>query len=106
MNLADTKGESGRRYTHENITAALNIFLRSRCAYNALREILILPSEKHLKSFFGKLGTPSSLNECKEVIEKVFAEFNDKQKLCFITAGEIYIKPAILFRGNHIIVCR
>ena len=63
MILTDTKGGSGHRYTHENITEALNIFLRSRCAYNALRVILILTSEKHLKSFFGKLGTPGSLTE-------------------------------------------
>ena len=52
MILTDTRGETGRRYTLENITEALNIFLRSRSAYKALREILVLPSEKHLKSFF------------------------------------------------------
>ena len=41
----DTDGATGRRYTLE----ALNTFLRSRSAYKALREILVLPSEKHLK---------------------------------------------------------
>ena len=103
MILTDTNGETDRRYTLENITEAPNIFLRSRSAYKALREILVLPSEKHLKSFFGKLGTPSSLNECKDVIQKVFSCLADKQKLCYITADEIYIKPEIRFRGNNMV---
>ena len=103
MILTDTKGETGRRYTLENITAALNIFLRSRSAYKVIREILVLPSEKHLKSSFGKLNTPDSLNECKDVIQKVFSGLIDTQTLCYVTADEIYIKPEIRFRGNHIV---
>ena len=42
---------------------ALEIFLRSRNVYKALREYLILPCGKTLKSYFGKLGTAGSSDE-------------------------------------------
>ena len=77
--------------------------LRSRNCYKALRDILPLPHKNTLRSYFGKLGSPDSESACKEVISKVFAEFEDPtSKYCFITADEITIKP-LQFQKNQII---
>ena len=103
MILLHAKGPNGYRYDRECVLEAINLFLRSRCAYKSLRGILILPSQKYLRSYFGKLGSPGSFNECKEVIDRVFLKLDDNKKICFISADEIYVKPANRFRGNHIV---
>ena len=80
--------------------------MRSRNAYNALREYLILPCAKTLKSFFGKLGTAGSSEECKAVITNVFSKLTDVEKLCYITADEIYVKASVRYRAGNIIGMR
>ena len=52
-----------RRYYSDNMKDAVNLFLRNRCAYKALRELLILPCRNIITSYFGKLGLPG---ECKK----------------------------------------
>ena len=54
-----------RRYYSDNMKDAVNLFLRSRCAYKALRELLILPC-RNITSYFGKFGLPGELEECKQ----------------------------------------
>ena len=34
-------GPHGRRYSAESMTAAINLYLQSRCTYHALRELLV-----------------------------------------------------------------
>ena len=77
MILLHAKGPNGYRYNRECVLEAINLFLRSRCTYKSLRDILILPSQKYLRSYFGKLGSPGSFNECKEVIDRVFLKLDD-----------------------------
>ena len=55
-----------RRYYSDNMKDAVNLFLRRRCAYKALRELLILPCRNTITSYFGKLGLPGELEECKK----------------------------------------
>ena len=75
--LLHAKGLNGYRYDRECVLEAINVFLRSRCAYKS-RDILILPSQKYLRSYFGKLGSPGSFDECKKVINRIFLKLDDK----------------------------
>ena len=76
--------DNGRRYTAE-------LMLRSRSCYKALLNILALPSIQTVKLYFGKLGSPESLGECKEVVSNVFSKLDGFQKYCSITADEIRV---------------
>ena len=93
----------GHRFDVTAVRDALGIFLRSRNVYKALREYLILPCGKTLKSYFGKLGTAGSSEECKCVIANVFSKLTDMEKLCYITADEIYVKVSVRYRAGNII---
>ena len=68
------------RFTGDDIKDALTIYLRSRSAYRALRENLVLPCTNTLQSYFGKLGSPGSLNECTNTIRRVFGGLDENQK--------------------------
>ena len=93
----------GHRFNVTVVRDALEIFLRSISAYKALREYLILPCGKTLKSYFGKLGTADGSEECKSVITNVFSKLTDMEKLCYITADEIYVKASVRYRAGNII---
>ena len=96
-------GTNRARYNDDAIRNAMNLFLRSRNAYKALRQLLILPSDKTLRGYFGKLGSSGSAEECKLVVQRIFDPLEDNKTFCYITADEIYVKPSIRYRANHII---
>ena len=93
----------GHRFDASSVRNSLEIFLRSRNAYKALREYLILPCDRTLKSYFEKLGSTGSSQECKAVISNVFSSLEGLDRCCFITADEIYVKASIRYRAGHII---
>ena len=97
------ESDAGRRYNAEIMQMAVELMLRSRNCYKALRDILALPSIKTVKSYFGKLRSPDSLRECSEVISNVFSKLNGFEKYCFITADEIHVKPSLQFQKDKII---
>ena len=80
MILLHAKGPNGYRYDRECVLEEINVFLRSRCAYKPLRDILILPSQKDLRSYSGKLGSHGSFNESKKVIDRIFLKLDDNKK--------------------------
>ena len=65
----------GRRFDEAHIRDAMNIFFGSRNCYNALRKCLVLRSDRTLRTYFGKLGTVGSMEECKTV-KNVFDEIH------------------------------
>ena len=93
----------GHKFSAFAVRSSLDLFLRSRNACRAMREYLILPCEKTLRSYFGKLGSAGSLEECKTVIANVFEKLSEQEKMCFITADEIYVKASVRYRAGHII---
>ena len=94
----------GKQYESYLISEAANLYLRNRNSYRALRTILTLPNEKTLRSFFGKFGTAGDEAECVQAINDVINSLSsNKKKIVFISADEIYVKPAIRFRGGHVI---
>ena len=95
-------GVHGNIYDAHAISQALNLFLRSIGAYKALRQILILSHEKTLRSFFGKFGSAGNEKECLQAVQDVFSVLNGQEKFVYISAEEIYVKPAIRFRVGHI----
>ena len=97
------KNPGGHRYDATIVRDSLEIYLRSRSAYKALRDFLVLPCDKVLKSYFGKLGTAGSSNECIKVVGNVFSELADTEKFCYISADEIYVKAAVRYRGGQVI---
>ena len=68
----NTSEKHGNRYSSYTMKESINIFLRSRNSYRAIRELVVLRHEKTIKSYFGKLGSPGSLSECASVIKTVF----------------------------------
>ena len=68
-----------------------------------MRELLYLPTEKTLKSYFGKLRTPDSSEDCTSTVVKVFEKLDNLQKLCYISVDEMHVKPAIRYRGDKLI---
>ena len=97
-----TCGNNGRHYTPSEYTKSIDIYLKSRSAYKAIRHHLILPHPKSIKGLFGKLETPGYL-QCKETVSAVMQCLDDKQKYCKILVDEVYIKPSVRFQGNHLI---
>ena len=43
----------------------------------ALRETLPLPGRKTISSYFGKLGDPGAIEECKSMIIRVFSTLTE-----------------------------
>ena len=80
----------------------MQLFFKRRASYIACKNLLTLPCEKTLRNYFGKFGTAGSVEECKTAVNTVFQKL-EGQKLCFITADEVHIKPSIRYRANHII---
>ena len=61
----------GERYTGYIMKESMDIFLKSRNAYNSLRELLILPHKNTIMGYFGKLGTTQSIHDCTTVVTNV-----------------------------------
>lgn len=101
--ILHAKDIGGHRFDVSTVRDALEIFLRSRNAYRALRDYLILPCDRTLKSYFGKLGAAGSSGECKAVITNVFSQLEGLDKCCYITADEIYVKASVRYRAGHIV---
>ena len=76
--------ENGRRYLPSDFKYAIELFLRSRNCYTGLRDIFVLPHPKTIKSLFGKLSDPGSIQECQEIVKSVFLNLNGPQKYCKI----------------------
>ena len=102
MVLSEFKSQ-GHRYDASSIRDFIEIFLCSRSAYKKLRKYLQLPSNNTLKSYFGKLGSAGSTEECATVVKNVFSHLNGPEKFCYVSADEIYIKAAIRYRAGHIL---
>lgn len=99
-----TRQHQGKKYDVYLIYEAINLFLRSRNAYRALRTILILPCENTVRSFFGKFGIAGSEQECIQVVSDVFSSLdNECDKHVFISADEIYVLPTIRLRASHVL---
>ena len=94
----------GIKYDAYLISEAVNLYLRSRNAYRALKIILVLPHEKTLRRFFGKFASAGDAGECNKAIHDVLSTLEkDHTKFVFISADEIYVKPAIRYIGGHVI---
>ena len=95
--------ENGRRYLTSDFKSAIELFIRSRNCYTALRDILVLPHPKTIKSLFEKLSDPGSIEECHEVVKTVFLNLNVPQKYSKILLDEVYLKQSVRYCGDHII---
>ena len=91
------------RYSKDDMTDAINLYLRSRNSYRALREILLLPSRNTVCDYFGKHGLAGGAGECERTTKNVFSSLNDGQKDCFLTFDEIHIKPALQYQGKYVL---
>ena len=91
------------RYSHEDMLEAINLYLRSRNSYRALRAIIILPCPNTVQHYFGKYGLTGGAIECEKTIKNVFSALNEGQKDCFLSFDEIHIKPGLQFQGQHVL---
>ena len=90
-------------YTHDDMLEAINLYLRSRSSYRALRELLILPCPNTVRNYFGKYGLTGGAKECKAAVNNVFNSLEKGQKNCFLSFDEIHIKPALQYQGQHVL---
>ena len=95
--------QHGARCNPGTMKDSINLYLRSRNCYNAICELMVLPHKNTIKSYFGKLGSPGSKQECSKVIQNVFSSLTGLEKHCKILIDEIYIKPGAQYQGGHII---
>ena len=69
---------------------------------------MTLPHPNIIKNFFGTLGDPGDVADCKNTMSQVLSKLTHKERYCKILVDEIHIKPGIRYQGNHIIgfACR
>ena len=91
------------RYSEDDMADAINLYLRSRNSYRALRDILHLPSRNTICDYFGKNGLAGGETECIRTINNVFSALNEGQKDCFISFDEIHIKPGLQYQGKYVL---
>ena len=85
-----------------NMKDAVNLFLRCRCTYKALRELFILPCRNTITSYFGNLGLPRELEECKTPLQKYLMN-SMPVKNVVISLGEIHVKPGLRYQSKQVI---
>ena len=90
------------RYSSDDMAEAINLYLRSRNSYRALRELLVLPCRNTICDYFGKNGIAGGIKECERTLKKVFSSLNHGQKNCFIYFDEIHIKPGLQYQGKYV----
>jgi hypothetical protein len=93
----------GKRYSTFIVRRALELYLSSRCCYRTLRNLLSLPHPSTLIVKLGRIGEVGTIKECKDCIKTVFETFSQTEKRCCLLFDEMYVKPSVRFRGNHII---
>lgn len=98
-----TVPNNGRRYPVQLIHHAVNLFLSSRNAYRTLSGLLSLPCPKTLKNFLGRIGEVGTHSECEMTVASVFENLSPRQRKCLIIFDEIYVRPSIRFRSQHLI---
>ena len=91
-----------RHYTVENMKDAIDLYLRSRSSYNAMRKLLVLPNRNTLLNYFGKLGVAGAEEECENTIRRVFSSLDEGQKSCFLSFDEMHILPGYSFQGKYV----
>ena len=91
-----------RSYSKDDMLDAINIYLRSRNSYRALRDMLTLPCPNTIRDYFGKYGLTGGANECRAAVTNVFRALNDGQKDCFLSFDEIHIKAAFSYQGKYV----
>ena len=101
MKLCVIKGQ-GRRYSSATIIKSTRIYLCSRIAYNVCRNILCLPHPDTLKKYFGGFGAIGSYDDCKSVLNSYFQR-TDVERKCYVIFDEMYVKPSLRYRGNHLL---
>ena len=87
----------GYRFYNEDMTEAINLYLRSRNSYRALREILVLPCRNTICDYFGKQGLSRGAQECERTV------LNEGQNDCFRTFDEIHVKPGLQYQGKYVL---
>ena len=101
--ILHSAGKSGQKYNASTVRSALEVYLRSRGAHRALRQLLIVPCGKTMMSYFGKLGSAGSNTECKAVVSNVFSQLEGVGRSCFVTIDEIHVKPSIRYQANELV---
>ena len=74
-------------------------------AYKALRQYVILPCDKTLKSYFGKLGSAGNSGKCNAVSQMCVSGHEGLEKCCYITADGIYVRVSVRYGANYRIMC-
>ena len=81
----------------------MNLFSRSRYAYQAIQSLLDLPHSRTVKNYFGKLGSLGNFTECSEVIKKMLQKLQGEKTDCQILPDERDIKPGPQYQSGYLL---
>ena len=93
---------ANNRYSTATIRIATEFFLSSRGTYSLLRRYFTLPHPDVMRRKLGPISALGTVDDARETIENAFSRFSKVQKNCLILFDEIYVKPSIRLRGNHV----
>ena len=65
--------------------------------------MLVLPHPNSIKKHLGSFDRTGSESDALETIKGIFRKLHGLQKSCLLLFDEIYIKPSIRYRGQHVI---
>lgn len=102
LQLVNTPPTS-RRYSQLTTKVATELFLSSRNAYRATRSFITLPHPSTLRDKVGPVNDVGSMDEARTTLEHVFEKLSGLQKIVQLKIDEIYVKPSVRYRGNHVI---
>lgn len=92
-----------RSYDGSTIRQCGLIYLISSSAYQQIRTLLPLPHPRTLRTHLGALGEVGTELDCIEMIRVQFQQLSGCQKLCILLFDEMYIKPSMRYRNQHVI---
>ena len=90
-------------YSAVTMMIAVEMLLSSRSTYSTLRRVLCLPHPNTLKKKLGSINEIGSSSFAHETLKVLLDEMVGIQKSCVVLFDEIYVKPSIRLRGNHLI---
>ena len=77
----------GSRYSYDDMLGAINLYLRSRNSYKALREILVLPYSKH---------ECEGMQECEKTVKTVSSVPTFANVMLAVMINSFYEAPSFI----------
>lgn len=89
---------SDRKFDTSDFTCALSLRRFGMAAYNAFRDLLVLPSTRLLRKLTQRVD---SIEEC-EFLKTIFGSVDETRRWCYLLVDEVYVKQGLQFQGEKV----